>query len=50
MSRRKMPEVSPLRWIATTELPTTPATSYLVIDPEVYFKILMVGLLESLAT
>lgn len=84
MFRKKTPEVAPSLWIATTDLPTTPATSfyqrldtvladrqfgdevrrrcapyydmdaskggYPGIDPEVYFKMLMVGFFENLAS
>jgi transposase len=81
--RKKTPNESPALWIATSDLPTTPATGFyqrldrvLVdrgfgdavrrvcapfyemdasqggrpgIDPEVYFKMLMVGFFENLA-
>lgn len=84
MFRKKTPEVAPPLWIATTDLPTTPATSFFQrldlvlaeeqfgdavrrlcapyydmdaskgghpgIDPEVYFKMLMVGFFENLAS
>ena len=83
MFRKKTPDESPSLWIATNDLPTTPATGFyqrldrvLVdrgfgdavrrlcgpfyemdasqggrpgIDPEVYFKMLMVGFFENLA-
>lgn len=84
MFRKKTPEEAPSLWIATSELPTTPANAFyqrldrvLVdcqfgeevrrlcapfydmdarkggqpgIDPEVYFKMLMVGFFENLAS
>lgn len=82
MFRKKTPEVAPPLWIATTDLPTTPATGFYQrleaaldehefgdgvrrlcapyydmdaskggqpgIDPEVYFKMLMVGFFENI--
>src|SRR5437867_3379843 len=84
MFRKKTPEEAPALWIATSDLPTTPATSFYQkldgmlaerqfgdavrqrcapyyemdarkggqpgIDPEVYFKMLMVGFFENLAS
>ncbi len=84
MFRKKTPDPAPSLWIATSELPTTPATSFYQkleralaerefgdrvrelcapfyvrdprkggqpgIDPEVYFKMLMVGFFENLAS
>jgi transposase len=82
--RKKTPEEAPTFWIATSDLPSTPATSFYQtldrvlteshfgdevrrlaapfyemdaskgghpgIDPEVYFKMLMVGFFENLAS
>ena len=84
MFRKKTPDPAPALWIATTDLPATPATSFYQkldgalaecqfgdrvrelcapfydrdarkggrpgIDPEVYFKMLMVGFFENLAS
>jgi transposase len=84
MFRKKTPDPAPSLWIATSDLPTTPATSFYQkldgvlaerqfgdrvralcapyydmdrrkggqpgIDPEVYFKMLMVGFFENLAS
>jgi len=84
MFRKKTPDPAPALWIATSDLPTTPATSFYQkldgvlaerqfgeqvrqlcapyyerdarkggqpgIDPEVYFKMLMVGFFENLAS
>ena len=84
MFRKKTPEEAPALWIATSDLPTTPANSFYQkldavlaarqfgddirrlcaayyerdaskggqpgIDPEVYFKMLMVGFFENLAS
>ena len=84
MFRKKTPEEAPTLWIATSELPVTPAHSFYQkldavltecqfgdevrrlaapyyemdaakggqpgIDPEVYFKMLMVGFFENLAS
>jgi transposase len=84
MFRKKTPDLAPALWIATSDLPTTPATSFYQkldgvlaerqfgeqvrqlcapyyerdtrkgghpgIDPEVYFKMLMVGFFENLAS
>ena len=84
MFRKKTPDPAPSLWIATSALPTTPATSFYQklegvlaerqfgdrvrelcapyydmdvrkgghpgIDPEVYFKMLMVGFFENLAS
>ena len=84
MFRKKTPNDAPALWVATTDLPTTPATGFYQkldrvlterqfgddvrrlcaphydmdarkggqpgIDPEVYFKMLMVGFFENLAS
>lgn len=84
MFRQKTPEAAPALWIATSDLPTTPANAFYQklarvlaesqfgeevrrlcapvydmdarkggqpgIDPEVYFKMLMVGFFENLAS
>ena len=84
MFRKKTPEDAPSLWIATSDLPATPATAFYQrrdrvladcqfgenvrrlcapfydmdgrrggqpgIDPEVYFKMLMVGFFENLAS
>jgi transposase len=84
MFRKKTPDLAPSLWIATSDLPATPATSFYQkldgvlaerqfgdqvralcapfydrdarkggrpgIDPEVYFKMLMVGFFENLAS
>jgi len=84
MFRKKTPDPAPTLWIATTDLPATPATAFYQkldgalaerqfgervrelcapfydrdarkggrpgIDPEVYFKMLMVGFFENLAS
>lgn len=84
MFRKKTPDPAPALWIATSDLPATPATSFYQtldgvlaarqfgdrvrelcarfynrttskggrpgIDPEVYFKMLMVGFFENLAS
>jgi transposase len=84
MFRKKTPDPAPSLWIATSDLPTTPASSFYQkldgvlaerqfgdrvrqlctpyyemdarqggrpgIDPEVYFKMLMVGFFENLAS
>ena len=84
MFRKKTPDPAPSLWIATSDLPTTPATSFYQklegvlaerqfgdrvrqlcapfydmtarqggrpgIDPEVYFKMLIVGFFENLAS